>query len=66
MGQTVRGPIADGPLLRVQYWRFGCYFRTVRRSYADSPPRPRGRSARCLWTVRPGHMDSLPGLVLSC
>jgi hypothetical protein len=33
----------------------------VRNSHADSPPRPRGRSARCLWTVRPGLADGLPG-----
>jgi hypothetical protein len=36
-GRTVRGPIVDGPLLRVQYWRLGGYFRTVRRSLADGP-----------------------------
>jgi hypothetical protein len=37
------------------------FFRTVRRSLADSPPRPRGRSARCLRTVLPGLMDGPPG-----
>jgi hypothetical protein len=42
----------DDSLLRVQYWRFGCYFRTVRRSPAASPPRPRGWSTGCLRTVR--------------
>jgi hypothetical protein len=61
MGRTVRGPIEDGPLLRVQYWRFGGCFRTVRRSHADSPPRPRGRSARCLRIVCPGLADGPPG-----
>jgi hypothetical protein len=75
------GPIANGPLLRVQYWRFGGYFQTVHRSHADSPPRPRGQPAWCLWTVRmvsvdsplmprgtvrPVLADGLPGLVLSC
>jgi hypothetical protein len=60
-GRTVRGPITDGPLLRVQYWRFGGCFRTVRRSFADSPPRPRRRSARSLQTVRPGLADGPPG-----
>jgi hypothetical protein len=60
MGRTVHGPIADGPLLRVQYWRFGGHFRTVRRSHVDSLPRPRGRSVRCLRTVRPGHADGPP------
>jgi hypothetical protein len=50
--RTVRGPIMDGPLLRVQYWRFGNVFRTVRRSsrtvhrtHADGPPGGRGQSA---------------------
>jgi hypothetical protein len=51
-GRTVRGLIADGPLLRVQYWRFGNVFRqfaaahgqsvvptrTVHPEVADSPP----------------------------
>jgi hypothetical protein len=54
-------PIADVPLLRVQYWRFGGCFRMVRRSHADSPPRPCGRSARCPRTVRPGLVDGPPG-----
>jgi hypothetical protein len=52
MGRTVRGPITDGPLLRVQYWRFGNVFRTVRRSsrtvrhtHADGPPGGRGQFA---------------------
>jgi hypothetical protein len=49
---TVREVKTDGPLLRVQYWRFGGYFRTVRRRPANSLPRPRGRSPRCLRTVR--------------
>jgi hypothetical protein len=40
-----------------QYWRFRGYFWTVHRSHADSPPRPRGRSARCLRTVRPDLAD---------
>jgi hypothetical protein len=60
-GRTVRGPIADGPLLRVQYWRFEGCFRTVCRSLADCPPRPHGRSIRCLWTVRQGLADGPPG-----
>jgi hypothetical protein len=30
-------------------------------SLADSPPRPCGRSTRCLRVVRPGLADSLPG-----
>jgi hypothetical protein len=59
-GRTVRGPIADGPLLRVQYRRFGDCFRTVCRSLADSPPRPHGRSAQCLRTVHPVLADGLP------
>jgi hypothetical protein len=36
IGRMVRGPIADGLLLRVQYWRFEGDFRKVRRSPADS------------------------------
>jgi hypothetical protein len=50
--QTVRGSITDDPLLRVQYWRSGAYFRMVHRRPADSPPRPRGRSAPPLRIVR--------------
>jgi hypothetical protein len=53
-GRVVHGPIADSPLLRVQYWWSGIAFRTVRRSprtvrpeVADGPPRGRGRSAWC-------------------
>jgi hypothetical protein len=37
------------------------FFRMVRRSLADSLPRPRGRSARCLRTVHPGLEDGPPG-----
>jgi hypothetical protein len=51
-GRTVRGPSTDGPLLRVQYWRFGNVFRTVRRSsrmvhrnHTDGLPGGRGHSA---------------------
>jgi hypothetical protein len=50
--QTVRGSIADSPLLRMQYWWFRTYFRAVRHSPADNPPRPHGQSARCLRMVR--------------
>jgi hypothetical protein len=49
--QTVRDG-ADGSLLRVQYWRFGVVFWTVRRSsrtvrgtHADGPLGGPGRSA---------------------
>jgi hypothetical protein len=56
-GRTVLGPIADGPLLRVQYWRFGGCFRTAHRIHTDSPPRPRGLSARYPRTVHPGLAD---------
>jgi hypothetical protein len=59
-GRTVRGPIADGPLLMVQYYRFVGCFRTARCSHADSPPWPRGRYARCLRTVYPVSVDSPP------
>jgi hypothetical protein len=61
---------ADGPRAhrgrsagpsRVQYWRFGGCFRTVRHSLADSLPRPCGRSTRCLRTVRTGLADGPPG-----
>jgi hypothetical protein len=52
--RTVRGVSTDGPLLRVWYWRFRGYFRTVRRSprtvrlgLADGPPGACGRSAWC-------------------
>jgi hypothetical protein len=47
LGRMVRGPIADSPLLRVQYWWFGSYFQMVHRSPADSPPGACGRSAWC-------------------
>jgi hypothetical protein len=50
--RTVCGVSTDGPLLRVQYWWFMSKFRIVHRSPADSPPRPHGRSARCLRIVR--------------
>jgi hypothetical protein len=33
----------------------------VHRSLTGSPPRPRGRSARCLRTVRAGLADGPPG-----
>jgi hypothetical protein len=29
--------------------------------FSDGPSQPRGRSARCLWTVRPGLADGPPG-----
>jgi hypothetical protein len=52
MGRTVRGPIAGGPLLRVQYGGSGMFFRTVRRSsrtvrrtHADGPPGGHGQFA---------------------
>jgi hypothetical protein len=52
-GRTVRGPIVDGLLLRVEYWRFVVVFQTVcrsswtvRRALADGPPRGRRQSAR--------------------
>jgi hypothetical protein len=54
MGRMVRGPIADGPLLSVQFGRFKGYFRTVchsprtvRLGLADSPLGACGRSAWC-------------------
>jgi hypothetical protein len=53
-GRTVRGPIADGLLLRVQYWWSEIIFRTVRRcprtvrrTLADGPPGGRGQSTWC-------------------
>jgi hypothetical protein len=48
--------VIEGAVLEVR----GC-FRTVRRSLADIPPRPHGRSAWCLRTVCPGLADGPPG-----
>jgi hypothetical protein len=50
-GRTVRGPITDGALLRVQYWMFGGFFgwsvaaaRTVCLGLTDGPPGVCGQS----------------------
>jgi hypothetical protein len=58
-GRTIRGPIADSPLMMVQYLWSGIIFRTVRlspqtvrRTLADSPPGGRGQFAKASRTVR--------------
>jgi hypothetical protein len=51
LGRTIHGSFMDTLLLRVQYWWFESYFRTIRRSPADSPPSPHGQYARCLRMV---------------
>jgi hypothetical protein len=43
--QTVRGARSDRSFFKVLYWRFYCYFRTVRSRVADRPPGVFGPSA---------------------
>jgi hypothetical protein len=51
-GRMVRGPIADGLLLRVQYQRFGGYFRTVHHRPTDRPPGlADGPLGACRWSA---------------
>jgi hypothetical protein len=53
-------PGADGPLFASEHL-VPPLFPTSR---ADSPPRPGGRSARSVWTVRPTAADSLTFLLI--